>query len=152
MDNVLYCTRAELCCTRAVLYSTLLGLVQYITTLAFWAGKAKQILAWLTPMKAKSTLELKTNVFLLGTIFLKQLKKKLWTIISPKRLELLILFQKWELGQSISYHLIRNLPTHFDIACMAEMFVLINHFWLCAAVVSHSQQQSKWFRHNAIKR
>ena len=29
---------------------------------------------------------------------------------------------------------------------MAEIFFLINHFWLCAAVVGHSQPQSKWLR------
>ena len=34
---------------------------------------------------------------------------------------------------------------------MTEILVLINHFWFCTAVVSHSQPQSKWLRHNAIK-
>ena len=29
---------------------------------------------------------------------------------------------------------------------MAEIFFLNNHIWLCAAVVSHSQPQSKWLR------
>ena len=37
------------------------------------------------------------------------------------------------------------------IPCVAKIFVLINQFWLCAAVVSHSQPLSKWLRHNALK-
>ena len=38
---------------------------------------------------------------------------------------------------------------------MAEIFFLNNHIWLCAAVVSHSQPQSKWlqpFFYKTLKR
>ena len=39
-----------------------------------------------------------------------------------------------------------------DIHSMADMFVLINNFWLCADVLSQSQPKSKWLRRYGIKR
>ena len=36
-------------------------------------------------------------------------------------------------------------------SCGRYIYFLINHFWLCAVVVSHSQPLSKWLRHNALK-
>ena len=53
--------------------------------------------------------EIKDFLYFLG------IKKKLKTVISPKRLELLAWFQRWELDPSISYHQVEQLqPQPFN--------------------------------------
>ena len=91
--------------------------------------------------------ELKTNFSLLGRI-VSDLKKVLWTVIHPKPLEHFPLFQRWELGLSISYQptyslikLVLNCHTNWPYTSWGQYFFLqINQFWLCAvwwATVNH---------------
>ena len=84
--------------------------------------------------------------------------KILWTVIDPKRLGLLTLFQRWQLGHSISYQLtyiltklVLNVKTNCPYTAFSQDFFKINHFCLCPAEVSCSQPLSKWLRRKAIK-
>ena len=44
-----------------------------------------------------------------------------------------------------------KLPHKLALYLVWPWFFLFNHFWLCAAVVSHSQPLSKWLRRNTLK-
>ena len=72
---------------------------------------------------------------------------ELWTAINPKPLELLTSFQHRDLWLSISYYKAdTKFPHKSALYLVWLIFFLINLFWLCTAVVSHCQPQSKWLR------
>ena len=83
-------------------------------------------------MKPKSKLALKSwkpTTLCLEPYFKALFFFKLWYVISVRLFDLIP-----RLRASPKYQL------------SSENFVFINHFWLCAAVVSQSQPQSKWLR------
>ena len=86
----------------------------YLFPLAFPAGTAK-ILSLMNSYESKNWLLISENPL---TWFLKQtfwqiyIFFKFWTVVNPQPLELMNLFQDWERGLSISYHLVLNCHTN----------------------------------------
>ena len=102
--------------------------------------------------------ELTIYIFLLWSIFLDNFSEELWTTINPKPLELLTLFQRWELGLSISYQvtsgdrkLALNMLTNCPYTSLDFFFFLTTTFGYAQprwAIVNHSQSG---YGPNAIK-
>ena len=113
-----------------------------------------KIWAWRTPMKAKNWIgppELKTNLSLLEIIFSgNSLWKNFELSYFLERLKAVRAFDLIPRLRARPKHQLSS-GTKFPYVPLLYLvwlrfFVFINHFWLCAAVVTQCQPVSKWLR------